>query len=138
MRAPISLFPSYSGRHRTEPGRFALSDATLSRPATTITDFAMIKDTALRKESLRRGTMDISSAESSSICSTSSTWDFPSNILTGFWIREISKTAGTSRQIQISLKLIIRQQSPVCNSGQEEPDVFRFFRFFSVRRAVWF
>ena len=88
-------------------GRFGtLGRNTFRGPAFYNYDFALIKDTPLgrRKSGAERASLQFRS-EFFNLFNIV-TMGLPNNILTGSGFGEISKTAGNSRQIQFSLKLI--------------------------------
>ena len=88
-------------------GRFGtLGRDTFRGPAYYDCDFAMIKDTPFGRRSSGAERIDLQFRGEFFNLFNIVNMGLPSNILTGSGFGEISKTAGTSRQIQLSLKLI--------------------------------
>ena len=88
-------------------GRFGtLGRDTFRGPAYYDYDFAMIKDTPFGRRSSGAERIDLQFRGEFFNLFNIVNMGLPSNILTGSGFGEISKTAGTSRQIQLSLKLI--------------------------------
>jgi len=88
-------------------GRFgALGRDTFRGPAYYDYDFAMIKDTPFGRRASGAERIDLQFRGEFFNLFNIVNMGLPSNILTGSGFGEISKTAGTSRQIQVSLKLI--------------------------------
>jgi hypothetical protein len=88
-------------------GRFGtLGRDTFRGPAYYDFDFAMIKDTPFGRRASGAERMDVQFRGEFFNLFNIVNMGLPSNILTGSGFGEISKTAGTSRQIQLSLKLI--------------------------------
>ena len=88
-------------------GRFGtLGRDTFRGPAYYDYDFAMIKDTPFGRRASGAERMDVQFRGEFFNLFNIVNMGLPSNILTGSGFGEISKTAGTSRQIQLSLKLI--------------------------------
>ena len=88
-------------------GRFGtLGRDTFRGPAYYDYDFALIKDTPFGKRSSGAERMDLQFRGEFFNMFNIVNMGLPSNILTGSGFGEISKTAGTSRQIQLSLKVI--------------------------------
>jgi len=88
-------------------GRFGtLGRNTLRGPAYYDFDFALIKDTAFGRRASGAERMDLQFRGEFFNLFNIVNMGLPANILTGSGFGEISKTAGTSRQIQLSLKLI--------------------------------
>jgi hypothetical protein len=88
-------------------GRFGtLGRDTFRGPAYYDYDLAMIKDTPFGKRASGAERMDVQFRGEFFNLFNIVNMGLPSNILTGSGFGEISKTAGTSRQIQLSLKLI--------------------------------
>ena len=88
-------------------GRFGtLGRNTFRGPAYYDYDFAVIKDTPFGRRSSGAERMDLQFRGEFFNLFNIINMGLPSNILTGSGFGEISKTAGTSRQIQLSLKLI--------------------------------
>jgi len=88
-------------------GRFgALGRNTFRGPAYYNFDFALIKDTAFGRRKSGAERMDIQLRGEFFNLFNIVNMGLPSNTLTGSGFGIISKTAGTSRQIQLSLKLI--------------------------------
>ena len=88
-------------------GRFGtLGRDTFRGPAYYDFDFAMIKDTPFGRRSSGAERIDLQFRGEFFNLFNIVNMGLPSNILTGSGFGEISKTAGTSRQIQLSLKLI--------------------------------
>jgi Carboxypeptidase regulatory-like domain/TonB dependent receptor len=79
---------------------------TFRGPAYYDYDFAMIKDTPFGRRSSGVERIDLQFRGEFFNLFNIVNMGLPSNILTGSGFGEISKTAGTSRQIQLSLKLI--------------------------------
>jgi len=88
-------------------GRFgALGRNTFRGPAYYDYDFAMIKDTPFGHRSSGGERLDLQFRGEFFNLFNIVNMGLPANTLTGTGFGEISKTAGTSRQIQLSLKLI--------------------------------
>jgi hypothetical protein len=88
-------------------GRFGtLGRDTFRGPAYYDYDFALIKDTPFGRRASGAERMDVQFRGEFFNLFNIVNMGLPSNILTGSGFGEISKTAGTSRQIQLSLKLI--------------------------------
>jgi hypothetical protein len=88
-------------------GRFGtLGRNTFRGPAYYDYDFAMIKDTPFGRRSSGAERMDLQFRGEFFNLFNIVNMGLPANILTGSGFGQISKTAGTSRQIQLSLKLI--------------------------------
>jgi hypothetical protein len=88
-------------------GRFGtLGRDTFRGPAYYDFDFALIKDTAFGRRASGAERMDLQFRGEFFNLFNIVNMGLPANILTGSGFGEISKTAGTSRQIQLSLKLI--------------------------------
>jgi hypothetical protein len=88
-------------------GRFgSVGRNTFRGPASYDYDFALIKDTPIGRRSSGAERMDIQFRGEFFNLFNIVNMGLPSNILTGSGFGEISKTAGNSRQIQFSLKLI--------------------------------
>jgi len=88
-------------------GRFGtLGRNTFRGPAYYNFDFALIKDTAFGKRKSGAERMDLQLRGEFFNLFNIVNMGLPSNTLTGSGFGVISKTAGTSRQIQLSLKLI--------------------------------
>jgi len=88
-------------------GRFGtLGRNTFRGPAYYNYDFALIKDTPFGRRSSGAERMDIQFRGEFFNLFNIVNMGLPANILTGSGFGQISKTAGTSRQIQLSLKLI--------------------------------
>jgi len=88
-------------------GRFGtLGRDTFRGPAYYDYDFAMIKDTPFGRRASGAERIDLQFRGEFFNLFNIVNMGLPSNILTGSGFGEISKTAGTSRQIQLSLKLI--------------------------------
>jgi hypothetical protein len=88
-------------------GRFGtLGRDTFRGPAYYDCDFAMIKDTPFGRRSSGVERIDLQFRGEFFNLFNIVNMGLPSNILTGSGFGEISKTAGTSRQIQLSLKVI--------------------------------
>jgi hypothetical protein len=88
-------------------GRFGtLGRDTFRGPAYCDFDFAIIKDTPFGRRSSGAERIDLQFRGEFFNLFNIVNMGLPSNILTGSGFGEISKTAGTSRQIQLSLKLI--------------------------------
>jgi len=88
-------------------GRFGtLGRDTFRGPAFYNFDFALIKDTPFGRRSSGAERMDLQFRSEFFNLFNIVTMGLPANILTGSGFGEISKTAGNSRQIQFSLKLI--------------------------------
>ncbi|MGD0295245.1 MAG: TonB-dependent receptor [Terracidiphilus sp.] len=88
-------------------GRFGtLGRNTFRGPAFFNFDFALIKDTPFGRRSSGAERMDLQFRSEFFNLFNIVTMGLPANILTGSGFGEISKTAGNSRQIQFSLKLI--------------------------------
>jgi len=91
----------------TNQGRFGtLGRNTFRGPAFYNFDFALIKDTPFGRRSSGAERMDLQFRTEFFNLFNIVTMGLPANILTGSGFGEISKTAGNSRQIQFSLKLI--------------------------------
>ena len=88
-------------------GRFGtLGRNTFRGPAYYDYDFALIKDTPFGRRSSGAERMDLQFRGEFFNLFNIVNMGLPANILTGSGFGEISKTAGTSRQIQLSLKVI--------------------------------
>jgi hypothetical protein len=88
-------------------GRFgAVGRDTFRGPAFYNFDFALIKDTPFGRRQSGAERMDLQFRTEFFNLFNIVTMGLPANILSGFGFGEISKTAGNSRQIQFSLKLI--------------------------------
>jgi hypothetical protein len=88
-------------------GRFGtLGRNTFRGPAFYNFDFALIKDTPFGKRKSGAERMDLQFRSEFFNLFNIVTMGLPANILNGSGFGEISKTAGNSRQIQLSLKLI--------------------------------
>jgi hypothetical protein len=88
-------------------GRFGtLGRDTFRGPAYHDYDFAMIKDTPFGRRASGAERMDVQFRAEFFNLFNIVNMGLPSNILNGSGFGEISRTAGTSRQIQFSLKLI--------------------------------
>ncbi len=88
-------------------GRFGtLGRNTFRGPAYYDFDFALIKDTAFGRRASGAERTDLQFRGEFFNLFNIVNMGLPANILTGSGFGEISKTAGTSRQIQLSLKLI--------------------------------
>ena len=88
-------------------GRFGtLGRNTFRGPAYYDFDFAMIKDTPFGRRPSGAERMDLQFRGEFFNLFNIVNMGLPANILTGAGFGQISKTAGTSRQIQLSLKLI--------------------------------
>ena len=88
-------------------GRFGtLGRNTFRGPAYYDYDFALIKDTPFGRRSSGAERMDLQFRSEFFNLFNIVNMGLPANILTGSGFGEISKTAGTSRQIQLSLKVI--------------------------------
>jgi hypothetical protein len=88
-------------------GRFGtLGRNTFRGPAFYNFDFALIKDTPFGRRRSGAERMDLQFRSEFFNLFNIVTMGLPANILTGSGFGEISKTAGNSRQIQFSLKLI--------------------------------
>ncbi len=88
-------------------GRFgALGRNTFRGPAYYDYDFALIKDTPFGRRASGAERMDLQFRGEFFNLFNIVNMGLPANILTGSGFGEISKTAGTSRQIQLSLKVI--------------------------------
>jgi len=88
-------------------GRFGtLGRDTFRGPAYYDYDFAIIKDTPFGRRASGAERMDLQFRGEFFNLFNIVNMGLPANILTGSGFGEISKTAGTSRQIQLSLKLI--------------------------------
>ena len=88
-------------------GRFGtLGRDTFRGPAYYDYDFAVIKDTPFGRRSSGAERMDLQFRGEFFNLFNIVNMGLPANILTGSGFGEISKTAGTSRQIQLSLKVI--------------------------------
>jgi hypothetical protein len=88
-------------------GRFgALGRNTFRGPAYYDFDFALIKDTPFGRRASGAERVDLQFRGEFFNLFNIVNMGLPANILTGTGFGEISKTAGTSRQIQLSLKLI--------------------------------
>jgi hypothetical protein len=88
-------------------GRFGtLGRDTFRGPAYYDYDFAMIKDTPLGRRASGAERMDLQFRGEFFNLFNIVNMGLPANILNGSGFGEISKTAGTSRQIQLSLKVI--------------------------------
>lgn len=79
---------------------------TFRGPAFYDYDFALIKDTAIGRRKSGAERMDVQFRGEFFNLFNIVNMGLPNNILTGSGFGEISRTAGTSRQIQLSLKLI--------------------------------
>ena len=91
----------------TPSGRFGtLGRDTFRGPAYYDFDFALIKDTPFGRRVSGAERMDLQFRGEFFNLFNIVNMGLPSNIMTGTGFGEISKTAGTSRQIQFSLKLI--------------------------------
>jgi hypothetical protein len=91
----------------TPSGRFGtLGRNTFRGPAYYDFDFALIKDTPLGRRSSGAERMDLQFRGEFFNLFNIVNMGLPANIMTGSGFGEISKTAGTSRQIQLSLKII--------------------------------
>jgi hypothetical protein len=100
---PINV-PGGTGKNQ---GRFGtLGRNTFRGPAFYNFDFAFIKDTPFGRRSSGAERMDLQFRGEFFNLFNIVTMGLPNNILTGSGFGEISKTAGNSRQIQFSLKLI--------------------------------
>jgi hypothetical protein len=96
-----------SGGTGPNQGRFGtLGRDTFRGPAYYDYDFALIKDTPFGRRSSGAEGMDMQFRGEFFNAFNIVNMGLPANILTGSGFGEISKTAGTSRQIQFSLKLI--------------------------------
>lgn len=84
----------------------SLGRNTFRGPAYYDFDFSLIKDTPLGRRTSGAERMDIQFRGEFFNLFNIVNMGLPANILTGSGFGEISKTAGTSRQIQLSLKLI--------------------------------
>lgn len=103
FRIPVHL----SGGTGPNQGRFGtLGRNTFRGPAYYDYDFAMIKDTPFGRRSSGAERLDLQFRGEFFNLFNIVNLGLPANILTGAGFGEISKTAGTSRQIQLSLKLI--------------------------------
>jgi hypothetical protein len=100
---PIGV-PGGSGPNQGQFG--ALGRNTFRGPAYYDYDFALIKDTPFGRRLSRAERMDMQFRGEFFNMFNIVNMGLPANILTGSGFGEISKTAGTSRQIQFSLKLI--------------------------------
>jgi hypothetical protein len=88
-------------------GRYGtLGRNTFRGPAYYDYDFALIKDTSFGRRSSGVELMDLQFRGEFFNLFNIVNMGLPANVLTGSGFGEISKTAGTSRQIQLSLKLI--------------------------------
>lgn len=88
-------------------GRFGkVGRNTFRGPAFYNFDFALIKDTSFGRRKSGAERMDVQFRSEFFNLFNIVTMGLPANILTGSGFGEISKTAGNSRQIQFSLKLI--------------------------------
>jgi hypothetical protein len=88
-------------------GRFGtLGRNTFRGPAYYDFDFAMIKDTPFGRRSSGAERIDLQFRGEFFNLFNIVNMGLPANILTGTGFGEISRTAGTSRQIQLSLKVI--------------------------------
>jgi hypothetical protein len=88
-------------------GRFGnIGRNTFRGPAFYNFDFALIKDTPFGIRKSGAEVMDLQFRSEFFNLFNIVTMGLPANILTGSGFGEISKTAGNSRQIQFSLKLI--------------------------------
>jgi hypothetical protein len=88
-------------------GRFGtLGRRTFRGPAHYDFDFSLIKDTPVGRRSSVVELMDLQFRGEFFNLFNIVNMGLPANTLTGSGFGEISKTAGTSRQIQLSLKLI--------------------------------
>ena len=88
-------------------GRFGtLGRDSFRGPAYYDYDFALIKDTPFGRRGSGAERMDVQFRGEFFNLFNIVNMGLPSNIVTGSGFGEISKTAGTSRQIQLSLKLI--------------------------------
>jgi hypothetical protein len=100
---PINI-PAGTGPNQ---GRFGtLGRDTFRGPAYYDFDFAVIKDTPFGRRPSGAERMDVQLRGEFFNLFNIVNMGLPANILTGSGFGEISKTAGTSRQIQFSLKLI--------------------------------
>jgi Carboxypeptidase regulatory-like domain len=100
---PINL-PGGTGPNA---GRFGtLGRNTFRGPAFHNFDFALIKDTALRRSSSGAETLDLQFRSEFFNIFNVVNFGLPANTIRGSGFGEISRTAGNSRQIQFSLKLI--------------------------------
>jgi hypothetical protein len=103
FRIPIHV----AGGTGPNRGRFgALGRNTFRGPAYYDYDFAMIKDTQFGRRDSGAERVDLQFRGEFFNLFNIVNMGLPANILTGSGFGEISKTAGTSRQIQFSLKLI--------------------------------
>lgn len=100
---PINV-PSGSGPNQGQFG--TLGRNTFRGPAYYDYDFALIKDTPFGRRPSSAERMDMQFRGEFFNMFNIVNMGLPANILTGSGFGEISKTAGTSRQIQFSLKLI--------------------------------
>ena len=88
-------------------GRFGLLGRNTFRgPAFYNFDFAFIKDTPFGRRNSGAELMDLQFRAELFNLFNIVNMGLPTNTLTGSGFGEISKTAGTSRQIQLSLKLV--------------------------------
>jgi hypothetical protein len=88
-------------------GRFGtLGRNTLRGPAFHNFDFSLIKDTALRRRSSGVETIDLQFRSEFFNVFNLVNFGLPANTIRGSGFGQISRTAGNSRQIQFSLKLI--------------------------------
>jgi hypothetical protein len=88
-------------------GRFGtLGRNTFRGPAYYNFDFALIKDTPFGRRKSGAERVDLQIRGEFFNLFNIVNMGLPANILTGSGFGEISRTAGTSRQIQLSLKLI--------------------------------
>lgn len=103
FRIPIHV----AGGTGPNRGRFgALGRNTFRGPAYYDYDFAMIKDTQFGRRASGTERIDLQFRGEFFNLFNIVNMGLPANILTGSGFGEISKTAGTSRQIQFALKLI--------------------------------
>ena len=97
----------FAGRTGPNQGRFGtLLRDTFRGPAYYDYDFAMIKDTPFGRRASGAEHMGVQFRGEVFNLFNIVNMGLPSNILTGSGFGETSKTAGTSRQIQFSLKVI--------------------------------
>ena len=103
FKIPVHL----AGGTGPNQGRFgALGRNTFRGPAYYDFDFAMIKDTPFGRRPSGAERVDLQFRGEFFNLFNVVNMGMPANILTGAGFGEIAKTAGTSRQIQLSLKLI--------------------------------
>ena len=96
-----------SGGTGPNQGRFGtLGRNSFRGPAYYNFDFALIKDTPIGRRSGGAERVDLQFRAEFFNLFNIVNMGLPANILTGSGFGEISKTAGNSRQIQFSLKLI--------------------------------